>query len=164
MSSGSYRSLTAKAAARSAWSGCGPCTIDYWRTRIVPGSHRNRKFAEDGACYSDELAITGERGSALVFDAGLWHGGGANINGESRWALALGYARWFIKPAFDYMHNTPAEIYEMLSNDQKKLLGFDCVPPKDEFTRVRRRSPCFERPLHYQLPSEKLSQVKADGS
>jgi len=32
------------------------------------------------------------------------------------------------------------------------LLGFNLVPPKDEFTRLRRRSSFFERPFNYALP------------
>ena len=73
---------------------------------------------------------------------------------EQSLALTLGYARWFIKPAFDYMKNTPHEIYDALSESQKKLMGFDSVPPADEFTRVRSRSKVPERPDVYELESK----------
>ena len=56
--------------------------------------------------------------------------GRTNHDGTSRWAYALGYARWFIKPSFDYMRNTPSEIYNALDDNQKKLMGFYNVPPK----------------------------------
>jgi ectoine hydroxylase-related dioxygenase (phytanoyl-CoA dioxygenase family) len=121
-------------------------------TRVVPGSHKYMQFAEDGKIYDEEVLITGTQGSAIIFNANLWHGGGPNLDGTSRWALALGYARWFIKPAFDYMENTPAHIYNQLTDQQKDLLGFRCVAPKDEFTRVRRRSAEAEIPRQYQLP------------
>ena len=61
-------------------------------------------------------------------------------NNNSRWAVLLGYARWFIKPSFDYMKNTPNKIYNKLTKKQKCLLGFNLIPPKDEFTRMSRRS------------------------
>ena len=64
----------------------------------------------------------------------------------------LGYARWFIKPSFDFMKNTPTTIFKELSNEQKSLLGFDLNAPKDEFTRIRRRSSYFEEPTGYKLP------------
>lgn len=120
-------------------------------TRIVPRSHKFMNFTEDGKVYDDEILVTGKKGSAIIFNANLWHGGGGNYDGASRWALALGYARWFIKPSFDYMQNTPKEIYDQLSEAQKNLIGFTCVPPKDEFTRVRRRSEKPEVPFPYQL-------------
>jgi ectoine hydroxylase-related dioxygenase (phytanoyl-CoA dioxygenase family) len=124
-------------------------------TRIVPGSHKLMQFAEDGKVYDEEILVTGKKGSAIIFNANLWHGGGGNYDGASRWALALGYARWFIKPAFDYMLNTPKEIFDKLTDKQKDIIGFNCVAPKDEFTRVRRRSNTPETPLPYHLPSKK---------
>ncbi|MEM7292718.1 MAG: phytanoyl-CoA dioxygenase family protein [Pseudomonadota bacterium] len=124
-------------------------------TRVVPGSHRRTHFAENGRRYEDEIVLTGRRGSAVVFDAGLWHGGTANTNGVRRWGLVLGYARWFIKPAFDFARNTPADLFQRLSVSQQRLLGFDSAPPPDEFTRVRRRSELPESPFPYSLPLER---------
>ena len=77
---------------------------------------------------------------------------GPNLDGNSRWAYALGYARWFIKPSFDFMKNTPKNIYDQLTDDKKALLGFNCVPPKDEFSRLRRISQVPEIPENYNLP------------
>jgi ectoine hydroxylase-related dioxygenase (phytanoyl-CoA dioxygenase family) len=123
-------------------------------TRVVPGSHKFKNFTEDGKVYDEEILITGKKGGALIFNANLWHGGGPNIDGTSRWALALGYSRWFMKPAFDYMQNTPKEIFDNLTSSQKSLMGFDCIAPKDEFTRVRRRTDFFETPAPYNLPKK----------
>ncbi len=128
-------------------------SLDNGATRVVPGSHKWQEFAPDGKSHPDEISIIAPKGSALIFNAGLWHGGAENASGESRWALALGYARWFIKPSFDFMKNTPEHIYKVLSDEQKDLLGFRLAPPKDEFTRLRRRSDIFEKPEAYQLPT-----------
>jgi hypothetical protein len=49
------------------------------------------------------------------------------------------------------MKNTPIKIYNQLSSKQKSLLGFDLIPPKDEFTRMRRRSDFYEIPEKYNL-------------
>ena len=121
-------------------------------TRIVPGSHKWKKYAQNGKVYKNEKKICGKQGSALVFNTSLWHGASAKYSDESRWGVTLGYYRWFKKPSFDFMQNTPKKIYNKMTNKQKSLLGFDSVPPKDEFTRMRKRSITFEIPNKYSLP------------
>ena len=49
------------------------------------------------------------------------------------------------------MKNTPSDIYQNLTLAQKKLLGFDLIPPKDEFSRLRRRSEIPEIPDYYKI-------------
>ena len=46
------------------------------------------------------------------------------------------------------MQNTPEHIFKELTDKQKDLLGFNLVPPKDEFTRLRRRSQSPRFPFH----------------
>jgi ectoine hydroxylase-related dioxygenase (phytanoyl-CoA dioxygenase family) len=127
-------------------------TLENGATRVVPGSHHWKKYASEGMVHEDEVRITGKKGSALIFNANLWHGGAENKTEMTRWALALGYSRWFVKPSFDFMQNTPEHIFQELTDEQKCLLGFNLLPPKDEFTRLRRRSKAPERPWSYQLP------------
>lgn len=120
-------------------------------TVVVPGSHKFKKYANHNNKVKNKVYIKAKKGSLLIFNANLWHGGSSKKNDKSRWALVLGYARWFIKPSFDYMKNTPIKIYNKLSSKQKSLLGFDLIPPKDEFTRMRRRSDFYEVPEKYKL-------------
>lgn len=121
-------------------------------TRVIPGSHKFSSYAENGKTYDNEVIVEGKAGSVLIYNAALWHGGNKNLTDDTRWGLVLGYGRWFIKPSFDFMKNTPHDIFEKLTDQQKSLLGFDTVPPQDEFTRMRRRSDYFETPLNYKLP------------
>lgn len=125
---------------------------DSGATRIVPGSHRAAGYAENGRHYAAEVIVEAPQGSVLIFNGALWHGGSAKRNDADRWAVILGYGRWFIKPSFDFSANMPAAIYDQLSDARKALLGFDCCPPKDEFTRITRRSSACERPQAYRLP------------
>lgn len=135
-----------------------PFTLDNGATRVVPGSHKRDYYPENGVEYEDEIRLVADVGSVIMFDAGLWHGSGANTDGSSRWALVLGYARWFVKPSFDFMKNTPRGIFKNFTDGQKSLLGFDLAPPKDEFTRLRRRSSYYEEPEDYSLPKQKRLQ------
>lgn len=124
-------------------------------TRILPRSHLLKKYATNGKVYKNEKLITAKKGSALIFNTSLWHGGSRKDDVSSRWAIILGYYRWYLKPSFDYIQNTPNNIYKKMTKEQKRLLGFDVIPPRDEFTRVRRRSINFEKPNNYKLPFNK---------
>ena len=48
-------------------------TLENGATRILPGSHKKMTYAEDGKVYDSEVRITAKRGSALIFNANLWH-------------------------------------------------------------------------------------------
>lgn len=122
-------------------------------TRIVPESHLYKKYASNNIKYSKESVITAPKGSVLIFNTSLWHGSSKKLDDSSRWAVVLGYYRWFLKPSFEFQKNTPKKIFSRMTKNQKKLLGFDSIPPKDEFTRVRRRSKKFLLPFSYKLPN-----------
>ena len=121
-------------------------------TVVVPKSHKKQSFCPDGYIPKGITKLIVDKGDVVIFDGSLWHGGTKSINGKSRWAMRLGYTRWFIKPSFDYVKNTPIEIWSKLRKKKKKLLGFDLIPPKDEFTRSRRRAIKPEIPDPYFLP------------
>ena len=130
-------------------------------TIVVPGSHRFRKYAPGNVKkIKNKKYIKAKMGSVLILNANLWHGGSKKDTDGSRWALVLGYARWFIKPSFDYMYNTPASIYKKLSSIEKALLGFNLIPPRDEFTRLRRRSDFFLKSLILKNEAMKIGNRK----
>jgi len=110
-------------------------------TVVIPNTIHVTEFAEDGKSdYESKIVIEAKAGDVLLFNGNLWHGGGPNIDGRSRWAAVLGYARWFIKPSFDTIRNTSRDTYDKMTERQRKLLGFDLNPPKNEYERINRRS------------------------
>jgi ectoine hydroxylase-related dioxygenase (phytanoyl-CoA dioxygenase family) len=69
-------------------------TVENGATRVVPGSHRQRRsipafYADPERRHDDERVITGPAGSVLVFSAHLWHAGRRNVSGAPRRALQL---------------------------------------------------------------------------
>lgn len=64
-------------------------------TRLVPGSHK-RPNPEYGGTY-ETIAAEMPRGSVLLWDGALWHGGGANRTGERRTGIAMNYCAGFIR-------------------------------------------------------------------
>jgi len=128
-------------------------TKDSGTTRIVPGSHLRSDYSENGKTYDEEISVEGKQGSVLIFNGAIWHGGGKKSNDASRWAVIPSYGRWFMKPAFNFTENIPSNIFNQLTNERKELLGLNTVPPKDEFTRITRRSAEYEWRNNYQLPT-----------
>jgi len=119
---------------------------DNGSTRLIPGSHKWKSYPADGVQDEREIMISLNKGSVLIFSGAIWHGGGLNKSGLDRWALLLGYSRWFFKPSFDYMQNTPIEMFNQYTDRQKSLLGFNLTSPKDEFTRLSRKSSSYDLP------------------
>jgi hypothetical protein len=73
-------------------------TADNGATRFVPGSHRSGRLPQEAladplAAHPDERLITGPRGSVVVMNAHLWHGGTANRTDRPRLALHSFYCR-----------------------------------------------------------------------
>ena len=106
-------------------------------TRLVPGSHLFPEYPKDGHKYKEEIQINAKAGSVLIYNAGLWHGGGKKLKDLSRWGIIITYSRWFLKQAFDMTKNTSDEIYQTLTEKEKELFGFSSVPPHDENVRAK---------------------------
>jgi ectoine hydroxylase-related dioxygenase (phytanoyl-CoA dioxygenase family) len=64
-------------------------------TRLVPGSHK-RPNPDYGGAY-DSIAAEMPRGSVLIWDGALWHGGGANATDTRRTGVAMNYCAGFIR-------------------------------------------------------------------
>ena len=91
-------------------------------TRIVPGSHR-KPGAVDPAAAS--IAVEMPRGSVLLWDGQLWHGGGANRTGEPRFGVSLNFCRgWIRQQENQYLGLDPA-LVRTLPDEMQKLLGYD---------------------------------------
>ena len=121
-------------------------------TRLIPKSHQKNTFPKNNKIYKQEKQILAPKGSVLIMDGGLWHGGGENIDGSSRWCLLFTYVRWFIKQAFNFSENIPIDIYKNLTEVQKALLGLNSNPPVDEFQRISAKSILPEHNENYKLP------------
>jgi ectoine hydroxylase-related dioxygenase (phytanoyl-CoA dioxygenase family) len=121
-------------------------------TRVIPGSHRRTTYPKDGVVYPEEVQVPANKGSAIVIDGGVWHASGENHTESTRWVILSTYVRWFFKPAFDFNRNMPREFYETLSERQKRVMGYCCNPPLDEFTRLGARSENPDTPAPYSLP------------
>jgi ectoine hydroxylase-related dioxygenase (phytanoyl-CoA dioxygenase family) len=89
---------------------------------VVPGSH----------LYEDKLELTHEAceaaempaGSVFVYTGAVYHGGGANRSGETRYGLNLTYARSWLRQEENQYLSAPLEVARTLPEELLKLIGY----------------------------------------
>jgi len=91
-------------------------------TRVIPGSH----------LYEDKLQFTHDEceaaempaGSVFVYTGAVYHGGGANRSGATRYGLNLTYARSWLRQEENQYLSVPLDIARELPDDLLKLIGY----------------------------------------
>jgi ectoine hydroxylase-related dioxygenase (phytanoyl-CoA dioxygenase family) len=104
-------------------------------TVVVPGSHRSDAYA-DPAAMADAIPIESKAGDVVIWDSRLWHGALGNTTGNSRWALIGTFVRWWVKQNFDVTGTLPEAIYAAHTDDERAILGYCSMPPRDEYERT----------------------------
>jgi hypothetical protein len=105
-------------------------------TVIAPGSHLLGEYSDRD--MTGLVEVPAKAGDLSIWDARVWHGTRENSSGGTRWAIVATFQRWWVKQSFDMPRALPDEIYRQLNAEQKALLGFCSVPPRDEFDRITR--------------------------
>jgi ectoine hydroxylase-related dioxygenase (phytanoyl-CoA dioxygenase family) len=96
-------------------------TAENGATRLVPRSQQAAELDEDSPIVTAEMAP----GSVLVWDGGLFHGGGANCAGRPRLGLNVNYnCAWLRQQENQYLA-IPKEVAATLSDEFLRLLGYD---------------------------------------
>ena len=91
-------------------------------TRLVPGSHLLPDVVNDDAATR---AAEMPRGSVLLWDGAVWHGGGSNTTDAARFGLSLNYCRgWIRQQENQYLALAP-DVVASLPDDVQKILGYD---------------------------------------
>lgn len=103
-------------------------TADNGATELIPGSHR---WADDhpDARGAAGVAAVMPAGSALLFDAALWHRGGANRSRATRLALSPQYCQPYLRPQESQLLIVPPDAARACSPRMRALLGYSIHPP-----------------------------------
>jgi ectoine hydroxylase-related dioxygenase (phytanoyl-CoA dioxygenase family) len=91
-------------------------------TRLVPGSHRAQN-PEYGGKYQT-IAAAMPKGSVLIWDGALWHGGGANRTSERRTGVAMNYCAGFIRQQENQQLGVPPEVARGFAPRLQELIGY----------------------------------------
>ncbi len=98
-------------------------TVANGATRLVPGSHAWDRAPTPG---EDVPTIAAEmrRGSVLVYNGSLWHGGGANATGARRIGVAMNYCAGWVRQQENQQLGIPLDVARGFSPRLRKLCGF----------------------------------------
>lgn len=92
-------------------------------TRVISGSH-TRDSGPDMFADHATTATVMKRGSALIYNGSLWHGGGANRSSSRRIGLAIGYCVGWMRQQENQQLGVPREIAKGFSPRLRKLAGY----------------------------------------
>ncbi len=105
-----------------------PFTAENGATELIPGSHRWATEHPDERSFSPRAAVM-PAGSALVFDAGLWHRGGANRSRGTRLCVSPQYCQPWLRPQESQLLIVPPERARACSDRARAMLGYSIHPP-----------------------------------
>jgi ectoine hydroxylase-related dioxygenase (phytanoyl-CoA dioxygenase family) len=103
-------------------------TADNGATELIPGSHLWADESPDERAHAVVSAVM-PAGSALVFDAALWHRGGANTSRTTRLAISPQYCQPWLRPQESQLLIAPPEVARQCSPRARALLGYSIHPP-----------------------------------
>lgn len=92
-------------------------------TRIVPGSHKDPAWPAYGSPI-ESIPAEMERGSVLVWNGSLWHGGGANVTGERRVGIAMNYCAGFLRQQENQQLGIPRTVAEKFPERLQRMIGY----------------------------------------
>jgi ectoine hydroxylase-related dioxygenase (phytanoyl-CoA dioxygenase family) len=103
-------------------------TADNGATELIPGSHRwGTELPDENRI--DALPAVMPAGSALVFDAALWHRGGHNRSAGTRLAISPQYCQPFLRTQESQFLVVPPDAAGRCSPRMRALLGYSIHPP-----------------------------------
>lgn len=91
-------------------------------TRLVPASHLKAN-PEYGGNY-ETIAGEMQKGSVLIWDGSLWHGGGANKTDQRRTGIAMNYCAGFIRQQENQQLGLPPNLVKTFPNRLQELIGY----------------------------------------
>lgn len=107
---------------------------DMGATRLVPGSHlrtppRIEPHPTTGGAYNPDpiegIPAVATAGSAIMWESRTWHCSGASTSDKVRYSVATVYAMHFVKPQDFYPAMLHDDVYETLSEEERRMLGFE---------------------------------------
>jgi ectoine hydroxylase-related dioxygenase (phytanoyl-CoA dioxygenase family) len=109
-------------------------------TRLVPRSHLDPE-APNPFEHHDTIPAEMRRGSVLVWNGSLWHGGGANTTDERRVGIAMNYCAGFIRQQENQQLGLYRDLVATFERRLQQLVGYGTY--NGLIGHIDKRSPSF---------------------
>lgn len=103
-------------------------TDDNGATEVIAGSHRWAAEHPDDRAHVATAAVM-PAGSVIVFDAALWHRGGANRSTGTRLCISPQYCQPWLRPQESQLLIAPPQVAAGLSARVRSMVGYNIHPP-----------------------------------
>lgn len=96
--------------------------VENGATHVVPYSHKwDRPVDQD----VETVQVTMRAGSMLMWEGGLWHGGGANTtSGRERMGLFMSHCVSYLRPQENQLISVPRDVARQMPKTLQRLLGY----------------------------------------
>lgn len=91
-------------------------------TRVVPGSQTSPRKVD---IQEPSIATEMPKGSVMIWDGAVWHGGGANSTDDIRFGLSLNFCRGWIRQQENQYLAMDRDVLRALPRLLQRLLGWD---------------------------------------
>jgi ectoine hydroxylase-related dioxygenase (phytanoyl-CoA dioxygenase family) len=91
-------------------------------TRLAPKTHLGPSPVY--GAKAETIAAEMPKGSVLIWDGALWHGGGANRTDQRRTGIAMNYCAGFIRQQENQQLGVPAEVARGYPPRLQELMGY----------------------------------------
>ena len=102
--------------------------IHDWEPKPLTAEEEARVPTDLEAVYPGEQLITAPKGSVIVMNSALWHGGTLNKSGARRRVLHLTYTRRDLPQQLVQRKHLTEELYERMSDAHRFLLDIEELP------------------------------------
>jgi ectoine hydroxylase-related dioxygenase (phytanoyl-CoA dioxygenase family) len=104
-------------------------TAENGATEVLPRGHRWGEDHPDDHPDAEVAVAEMPAGSVLIFDAALWHRGGANHTQGTRLCLTNQYCQPWLRPQESQLLIAPPAIAAGMSDRVRSMLGYSIHPP-----------------------------------
>ena len=119
------------------------CLVDFdgrnGATMVWPGSHLSCAVPDAELAPDAAVRVDAPAGSAIVWDAALWHQGGINRGTEPRWTVIGYYLRSWLRGKTDSIRMLPPAAVARMSAAARRLVGI--MPAVSDYSEVKALSP-----------------------